>query len=125
MGPFTAKNLGTTISPWVVPVDALEPFLVDNFPQDPTPFPYLRHQRNFNFDINLEVSIKRMCDLKTTELRSQNKILFQPRMKLKRRSVRAITNIYIGLRCNNLLITLSLVVISDQEVLPIPNTSAH
>lgn len=62
LGPFTAKNLGTTISPWIVPVDALEPFLVDNFPQDPTPFPYLRHQRNFNFDINLEVAIKRKCN---------------------------------------------------------------
>lgn len=60
LGPFTAKNFGTTISPWVVPVDALEPFLVDNFPQEPTPFPYLRHQRKFNFDINLEVAIKRM-----------------------------------------------------------------
>lgn len=59
LGPFTAKNFGTTLSPWVVPVAALEPFLVDNYPQDPTPFPYLRHQRQFNFDIDLEVSIKR------------------------------------------------------------------
>lgn len=59
LGPFTAKNLGTTISPWVVPVAALEPFLVDNFPQDPSPFPYLKHQQKFNFDIKLEVSIKR------------------------------------------------------------------
>ncbi|KAL5291069.1 FAH family protein [Megaselia abdita] len=58
LGPFTAKNLGTTISPWVVPVAALEPFLVDNFPQDPSPFPYLKHQQKFNFDIKLEVSIK-------------------------------------------------------------------
>lgn len=63
LGPFTAKNLGTSISPWIVPVEALEPFLVDNFPQDPTPFAYLRHERNFNFDINLEVAIKRMCCL--------------------------------------------------------------
>lgn len=59
LGPFTAKNFGTTLSPWVVPVAALEPFLVDNYPQDPTPFPYLRHERPFNFDIQLEVSIKR------------------------------------------------------------------
>lgn len=59
LGPFTAKNLGTTISPWVVPIAALEPFLVDNFPQDPTPFPYLQHARPFNFDIRLEVNIKR------------------------------------------------------------------
>lgn len=59
LGPFTAKNLGTTISPWVVPVAALEPFKVDNFPQEPKPFPYLSHSQKFNFDINLEVDIKR------------------------------------------------------------------
>ncbi|XP_055707762.1 fumarylacetoacetase [Phlebotomus papatasi] len=58
LGPFTAKNLGTTISPWVVTVAALEPFVVDNFPQDPKPFPYLQHNENFNFDIKLEVDIK-------------------------------------------------------------------
>jgi len=59
LGPFTAKNLGTSISPWVVSVAALEPFMVDNFPQDPEPFPYLRHSQKFNFDIKLEVDIKR------------------------------------------------------------------
>lgn len=59
LGPFTAKNVGTSISPWIVPVEALQPFLVDNFPQDPTPFPYLQHQEKFNFDINLFVDIKR------------------------------------------------------------------
>lgn len=59
LGPFTSKNLGTTISPWVIPMAALEPFAVDNFPQDPQPFPYLRHEQKFNFDIDLEVAIKR------------------------------------------------------------------
>ncbi|KAM7357101.1 fumarylacetoacetate hydrolase [Cochliomyia hominivorax] len=58
LGPFTAKNLGTTISPWVIPIAALEPFLVDNFPQVPEVFPYLKHDKPFNFDINLEVFIK-------------------------------------------------------------------
>lgn len=58
LGPFTAKNLGTSISPWVVTVAALEPFLVDNFPQDPVPFPYLRQTEKFNFDIKLEVDLK-------------------------------------------------------------------
>lgn len=59
LGPFTAKNVGTSISPWIVTVAALEPFLVDNFPQDPKPFPYLYHEEKFNFDINLVVDIKR------------------------------------------------------------------
>ncbi|SPP84961.1 fumarylacetoacetase [Drosophila guanche] len=58
LGPFTAKNLGTTISPWVVPTAALKPFLLDNFPQEPEVLPYLRQSVPFNFDINLEVSLK-------------------------------------------------------------------
>lgn len=59
LGPFTAKNLGTAISPWIVTVFALQPFAVPNFPQDPQPFPYLQHDEVFNFDINLIVDIKR------------------------------------------------------------------
>ena len=66
LGPFTAKNLGTTISPWVVPVAALEPFTVDNFPQDPKPFPYLQHDQKFNFDIRLEVDITREYFVKSS-----------------------------------------------------------
>lgn len=57
LGPFTAKNLGTSISPWVVTTFALEPFKVPNFEQSPQPFPYLRHEDAFNFDIKLEVQL--------------------------------------------------------------------
>lgn len=57
LGPFGAKNLGTSISPWVVPIDALRPFICANMEQDPQPLPYLRHEDNFNFDINLEVRL--------------------------------------------------------------------
>jgi len=57
LGPFTAKNLGTTISPWVVTMDALQPFVTDNMTQDPAPLPYLQHQDNYNFDIKLDVSL--------------------------------------------------------------------
>lgn len=59
LGPFLAKNFGTTISPWVVTMEALEPFKTANYPQDPEPFPYLKHEDDYNFDINLEVAIKR------------------------------------------------------------------
>lgn len=59
LGPFTAKNLGTSISPWIVTTFALEPFLVENYPQDPKPFPYLQHSDKFNFDISLQVDLKR------------------------------------------------------------------
>ncbi|XP_057370834.1 fumarylacetoacetase-like [Daphnia carinata] len=58
LGPFLAKNFGTTISPWVVTMEALEPFKVSNYPQDPEPFAYLKHADDYNFDINLEVAIK-------------------------------------------------------------------
>jgi fumarylacetoacetase len=39
-------------------MEALEPFKVPNYPQDPEPFPYLKHADDYNFDITLEVSIK-------------------------------------------------------------------
>ncbi len=53
LGPFLAKNLGTSISPWVVPMEALRPFAVSNYPQEPQPLPYLRHDDAYNFDIRL------------------------------------------------------------------------
>lgn len=58
LGPFLAKNLGTTISPWIVTMEALQPFKVENTVQDPKPFPYLHHEDKFNFDINLSVYLK-------------------------------------------------------------------
>ncbi|XP_055613830.1 fumarylacetoacetase [Uranotaenia lowii] len=76
LGPFTAKNLGTTISPWVVTVAALEPFKVDNFPQEPQPFPYLRHSQKFNFDIKLEVDIKPAKGSSSTVCRSNYRNLY-------------------------------------------------
>eukprot|EP00095_Tigriopus_kingsejongensis_P000941 maker-scaffold360_size197209-snap-gene-0.33 protein:Tk00941 transcript:maker-scaffold360_size197209-snap-gene-0.33-mRNA-1 annotation:"fumarylacetoacetase " len=58
LGPFLAKNFGTTISPWVVPMEALMPFAVDNYTQEPEPFPYLKHEDKYSFDIKLEVAIQ-------------------------------------------------------------------
>lgn len=58
LGPFLAKSFGTSISPWVVTLDALEPFRVAGPKQDPQPLDYLRAKENWHFNINLEVSIK-------------------------------------------------------------------
>lgn len=58
LGPFLGKNFGTTISPWVVPMEALKPFLVPNMEQDPVPLPYLQHNGSFNFDIKLQIQLK-------------------------------------------------------------------
>lgn len=55
LGPFLAKNLGTSISPWVVSLDALAPFRVPGPVQDPPPLPYLRSTGERTFDIQLEV----------------------------------------------------------------------
>ncbi|XP_073917828.1 fumarylacetoacetase isoform X2 [Castor canadensis] len=58
LGPFLGKSFGTTISPWVVPMDALMPFAVPNPEQDPRPLPYLCHDQPYMFDINLSVALK-------------------------------------------------------------------
>ncbi|KAM9319172.1 fumarylacetoacetase [Pholidichthys leucotaenia] len=58
LGPFLGKNFGTTISPWVVPMEALLPFVEPNPIQDPEPLAYLQHTDAYTFNINLFVSLK-------------------------------------------------------------------
>jgi fumarylacetoacetase len=58
LGPFLGKNFATSISPWVVTLDALEPFRCPGPPQDPPPLPYLRSADPRGYDIRLEVSLQ-------------------------------------------------------------------
>jgi fumarylacetoacetase len=58
LGPFLAKNIGTSVSPWVVTMDALEPFRIKGPIQQPQPLPYLRHDEARSYDINLEVGLQ-------------------------------------------------------------------
>src|ERR1043166_7567106 len=58
LGPFLAKNFCTSISPWVVTLDALEPFRKPLPSQDPEPLPYLRAKNDFTFDIHLEARLQ-------------------------------------------------------------------
>jgi fumarylacetoacetase len=58
LGPFLAKNFGTSISPWVVTMDALEPFRANGPQQDPQPLPYLRTNQPSAYDIQLEVTLQ-------------------------------------------------------------------
>ena len=58
LGPFLSKNFATSISPWIITMDALEPFRTKGPKQDPAPLPYLQQKGKNNFDINLEVAIK-------------------------------------------------------------------
>lgn len=57
LGPFNSKGFGTSISPWVVTMDALEPFRRDNPVQSPEPLAYLRQQGRNAYDISLEVAL--------------------------------------------------------------------
>ena len=58
LGPFLAKNFCTSISPWVVTLDALEPFRKPLPPQDPEPLPYLHRPNDFTYDIQLEACLQ-------------------------------------------------------------------
>src|SRR5207244_10634514 len=56
--PLLSKNYCTSISPWVVTLEALEPFMKPLPLQDPEPLPYLRRENDFTFDIHLEAHLQ-------------------------------------------------------------------
>jgi fumarylacetoacetase len=58
LGPFLGKSFATSVSPWVVTLDALEPYRVDGPKQDPQPLPYLRSTEAWNYDISLIVELQ-------------------------------------------------------------------
>jgi fumarylacetoacetase len=58
LGPFQGKAFATSISPWVVTREALEPFRLDGPRQDPVPLPYLRQVKPNNYDLELEVGLR-------------------------------------------------------------------
>jgi len=58
LGPFQAKAFATSISPWIVTREALEPFRVQGPEQHPAPLPYLRQARSNNYDLELDVGLR-------------------------------------------------------------------
>ena len=58
LGPFLAKSFATSISPWIVSLDALEPFRKPGPAQEPEPLPHLKQSASNHFDIRLEVSLQ-------------------------------------------------------------------
>lgn len=58
LGPFLAKNFASTISPWIVTLEALEPFRTKGYSQEPEVLPYLKYTGNKNVDIQLKVFIQ-------------------------------------------------------------------
>ncbi|WP_326951877.1 fumarylacetoacetase [Amycolatopsis sp. NBC_01286] len=57
LGPFLAKSFATSVSPWIVPLDALEHARVGGPPQDPEPFEYLRTSEKWGLDLAMEVRL--------------------------------------------------------------------
>ncbi len=58
LGPFLGKNFASTISPWIITLEALEPFRVAGPRQTPKVLPYLQYAGEKNYDLDLEVSIE-------------------------------------------------------------------
>jgi fumarylacetoacetase len=58
LGPFLGKSFATSISPWVVTLDALEPYRVAGPRQEPEPLPYLQCSEPWNYDVILQVELQ-------------------------------------------------------------------
>jgi fumarylacetoacetase len=58
LGPFLAKNFASSMSAWIVTLDALQPFKVDSPQQAPEVLDYLKYEGKKSYDIELEVSIQ-------------------------------------------------------------------
>lgn len=58
LGPFLAKNFGSSMSPWIVTMEALEPFRIPGPKQEPEVLPYLKFAGDYHFDIDLQVGIQ-------------------------------------------------------------------
>lgn len=76
LGPFLAKNFASSVSPWIVTLDALQPFKTAGPVQDPEPLPYLHFEGEKNYDINLEVAIKPESGEEKTVCQSNFKYMY-------------------------------------------------
>ena len=76
LGPFLAKSFASSISAWVVTLEALEPFRVNGPVQNPSVMPYLSSRGSRNYDINLQVAIQPMNCKETTVSHSNFKYMY-------------------------------------------------
>ena len=76
LGPFLAKSFASSMSAWVVTLEALEPFKVNGPVQNPSVMPYLSSRGYKNYDINLEVAIQPKNCKETTVSRSNFKYMY-------------------------------------------------
>lgn len=76
LGPFLAKNFASSISPWIVTLDALEPFSVETTKQDPKVLSYLEFEGKKSYDINLQVAIEPENSAETVICNSNFKYMY-------------------------------------------------
>lgn len=76
LGPFLAKNFGSSVSPWIITLEALEPFRTASPAQEPEVLDYLKFSGDKNYDINLEVSITPEQGTETIICRSNYKFMY-------------------------------------------------
>lgn len=76
LGPFLGKSFASTISPWIVTLDALLPFRVPAPVQEPAVLPYLQYEGDCSIDINLEMQIQPENGTPTTACRSNFKYMY-------------------------------------------------
>ena len=76
LGPFLAKNFASHISPWVVTLEALEPFRIPGPTQEPEVLPYLKFEGDKNYDIQLEVGITPEGSEEQTVCKSNYKYMY-------------------------------------------------
>ncbi len=76
LGPFLGKNFASTISPWIIPLEALEPFRVKGPVQEPAVLPYLQYEGMKNYNIHLEARISTSGGATQTVSRSNFKYMY-------------------------------------------------
>lgn len=76
LGPFLAKNFASTVSPWIVTLEALEPFRVKGYDQDPKVLPYLEYIGHKNLDIKLDVYLKPQNSIESKICSSNYKYMY-------------------------------------------------
>lgn len=76
LGPFLGKSFGSSVAPWVVTLDALEPFRIAGPVQEPAPLPYLQLPGAHNFDVHLEVALQPEGAAETTISRSNFGLMY-------------------------------------------------
>jgi len=76
LGPFLAKSFASSISPWIVTMDALEPFTLAGPKQKPEVLPYLKYEGNRHYDINMEVEIQAPASTPLRVCHSNHKYLY-------------------------------------------------